>query len=453
MTRSGPGDTRLIVMARWPEPGRVKTRLAKAIGAREAATAYEEIAAYCVRRMKATAISLGERLEVRLDGSTPHQARRWLGYGIAIRRQNGGTLGDRLASAAASAFAGGAKQVVLVGSDCPDLSGDDVRAALASLSSGVSVALGPAMDGGYYLIALSVRDAETVIPALLEYSEITWGSNQVLEETLRAASRAGVAVDLLPRELSDIDRPEDLERWDALKSRHEFARQEPTIAAIIPTLDESEMIVRTIESCRAAGIDDIIVVDGGSSDGTVELASSAGARVTEAPRGRASQMNAGARVASADVLCFLHADTRLPAMASTQITDSLSDPTVSAGAFKYGVGAAQDVADMVNEAAGDLRYTLFGLPYGDQALFCRRQDFEDLGRYTEIPVMEDYELSERMREFGRIATAPGSVESSTRGWREHGLARMTITNMGVIAGYRMGVPVGRLAEWRRRVAR
>ncbi|MDH4140492.1 MAG: TIGR04283 family arsenosugar biosynthesis glycosyltransferase, partial [Coriobacteriia bacterium] len=293
--------------------------------------------------------------------------------------------------------------------------------------------------------------AGIAIPTLFS-RQIPWGEAEVLSATVDSAEKAGLLVARIDP-LADVDRTEDVAVWDTVLAQRDRARENPRVSAVVPTLNEESDVVRAIESARAAGVHEVLVADGGSTDSTIPRAEAAGALVVRAPRGRASQMNAGAAIAAGDAIVFLHADTILPNTALADIRRALQDDSVAAGAFRYSAGDPRDATDRLITLVGGLRYALFGLPYGDQALFVRRRDFEDLGGFPDIPTMEDYEFATRVARLGRIATATSEVHTSTRAWRNHGLVRTTLTNMAVIAGYRAGIPAERLAAWRRPIAR
>lgn len=225
----------------------------------------------------------------------------------------------------------------------------------------------------------------------------------------------------------------------------------PRTSVVIPSLNEADTVARAVQSARASGAHEVIVADGGSTDATVALARGSGATVVRAPRGRAEQMNAGADLASGEVLLFLHADTVLPRDACALVVDALGDPRVIGGAFGYSAGDGTDLLDRFISTVGQFRYTVFRLPYGDQAIFVRRTVFEDLGGFPELPVMEDYEFALRLKRLGLVARVPAAIRTSTRGWREHGLLARTARDMATIAGYRLGIDPERLARWRRAV--
>lgn len=218
-----------------------------------------------------------------------------------------------------------------------------------------------------------------------------------------------------------------------------------TIAVVIPALEESVTICAAVRS--SADADDVLVVDGGSRDGTAGLARDAGARVASAPRGRASQMNAGVRETSAEWLLFLHADTVLPSGWREHVESLLSDTRVSCGAFRFGVGGTR-VRDRIICAVGGARAALTCTPYGDQALFMRRSDFERVGGFPDQPIMEDWELVRRLRRLGAVRCAPAVALTSSRQWDTGGLVRSTACYLAVIVGYRLGVRHERLVTMR-----
>ena len=189
------------------------------------------------------------------------------------------------------------------------------------------------------------------------------------------------------------------------------------LAVVVPVLDEEARIGRRLADLgRQPGVAEIVVVDGRSRDRTVALAAAVpGVRVVTAPRGRGTQLNAGAAATTAEVLLFVHADTELPADAARWITAALADPAVVAGAFRV-----RHVADAGPNWLGpllrlaDLRSRVTHLPYGDQAVFVRRRAFETAGGFPAQPLFEDLELAKRLRRLGRIEIVPAYVRVSAR---------------------------------------
>ena len=202
-----------------------------------------------------------------------------------------------------------------------------------------------------------------------------------------------------------------------------------SLAVVIPVVDEERRIERCLADLdRQTGIDERIVVDGGSVDRTVQRARAfAGVEVIEAPRGRGPQLNAGADASSADVLLFLHADVTLPPNAAAIVAKTLADRAVVAGAFRTWTvpepGRGWWPGPLLHLA--DLRSRYSRLPYGDQALFVRRQAFVAAGGFPDQVLMEDLELSRRLRRLGRIAIVGNSVTVSGRRFQDR-LLRQTL---------------------------
>jgi rSAM/selenodomain-associated transferase 2 len=187
----------------------------------------------------------------------------------------------------------------------------------------------------------------------------------------------------------------------------------------MPVLEEAARIEASLASLRRFSPPwEVVVVDGGSTDGTPERAAAVTgltARVLRAARGRGRQLNAGAAAATADVLLFLHADVELPDDAPTRIAEALRDPDVVAGAFRTRhatEGRRSAVGPLLFIA--DVRSRVSGLPYGDQALFVRAEAFREAGGFPDEPLMEDIELSRRLRRIGRIRVVPSCVRVSGR---------------------------------------
>lgn len=222
----------------------------------------------------------------------------------------------------------------------------------------------------------------------------------------------------------------------------------PRISLIMPVLNEEHRIGSQLDATVALrGIHEIIVVDGGSADRTAELARSYHqVRVIHAPKGRAVQMNAGARTAVGEVYLFLHADVRLPEDAARQIEAALADPRVVAGAFR-----TWTVSDKGENwftpflHLADLRSRYTGLPYGDQAMFVRAEVFRQLNGFPEQPILEDLELSRRLRRVGTIRTVRASVTVSGRRFLARPIYYTAVVNLLPLL-YRLGVPARRLAS-------
>lgn len=215
------------------------------------------------------------------------------------------------------------------------------------------------------------------------------------------------------------------------------------ISVVIPTLDEEARIESVIRSSRSSLPDcEIVVADGGSSDGTVARARACDAIVLDAPGTRADGMNEGARASSGDALVFLHADTTLPAVADLAIR----------GVFRCGAGGgafsvAFDERRPWPVRLGARLYRPFhhGV-YGDQAIFVSRATWERVGGYRPLPIMEDYDFVQRVRRVGRFVVLRETVTTSARRHRAHGEVRTFVTVTSIKVLYRLGVSPARLAR-------
>jgi len=195
----------------------------------------------------------------------------------------------------------------------------------------------------------------------------------------------------------------------------------------------------------------VVVADGGSADATVALASAhpLAPRVVEAAGGRAAQLNAGAASTRGDVLVFVHADSRLPASASRSLAAAWRDRRVVGGnfrlrfeggdAFARGLGAYYRLSRRL------------GIYYGDSSIFVRREVFERLGGFRELPIMDDYDLARRLERAGRTVCLPGPALTSARRWRRSGVGRTVASWVLIQCLYWLGVPSERLARLYRRV--
>ncbi len=198
----------LILFTRFPEPGRVKTRLIPALGADGAADLHRQLTEHCVDRITPALSGTSLSLHVFYSGGSTKLMRQWL-PGIPMVQQQGLTLGQRMAAAVSHARTRNGQRILLFGADCPDLDKDLIHDALKMLTNH-DLALGPTFDGGYYLLGIGPSCTTTDLNTLL--TDIPWGTTEVLEQTLARAEAAGCSYDVLPT-LHDIDRPEDLEHF------------------------------------------------------------------------------------------------------------------------------------------------------------------------------------------------------------------------------------------------
>ncbi|MBG1261719.1 TIGR04283 family arsenosugar biosynthesis glycosyltransferase [Nostoc commune] len=221
------------------------------------------------------------------------------------------------------------------------------------------------------------------------------------------------------------------------------------ISIIIPTLNEAGNIKEAIATTQSNTNIEVIIVDGGSKDDTIEIVQSLGIKLISSSPGRAVQMNAGAVVASGDILLFLHADTRLPTGFDDMIRKALQQPGTVAGAFKLRIDASLLSLRWV-ELGVNVRSHFCQMPYGDQAIFLTKEAFQQIGGFPELPIMEDFELMRRLKCIGRIVIISTPVVTSARRWLQKGVFKTTLLNQLVIIAYLLGVSPERIRRWYRR---
>jgi rSAM/selenodomain-associated transferase 2/rSAM/selenodomain-associated transferase 1 len=429
----------LVVFTRFPESGKAKTRLIPAMGPERAAGLAREMTQHTLAWARELAESFPVSVEVRFDGGDAERMAIAFGDGIPYRPQGEGDLGCRMEHAFQEAFSEGSHRAVLIGTDCPEITPELILESLEQLAT-CDLVLGPASDGGYYLIGLRAS-----APQL--FTEIAWGSERVLEQTLRRADQLSLNVSLL-KTLSDVDCPEDLSVWHRVRQSLS-APSTTRISAVIPTFNEAANLPQTLRSLRDAENLEIIVVDGGSNDGTLDIAEREGCRVLRSMPGRAVQMNAGAGVASGSVLLFLHADTRLAPGFCPALRAALQEPGVVGGAFRLRIDAPGWPLRIIEQAA-HVRSRALKMPYGDQGIFVRKETFQELGGFAMLPIMEDFEFIQRLRHRGRIRIVPLPASTSGRRWQQFGPWRTTWINQKIIVGYCLGISPDRLAQWYRK---
>ena len=219
------------------------------------------------------------------------------------------------------------------------------------------------------------------------------------------------------------------------------------LSVIIPVLNECREIraaLAPLQALRAAG-NEVIIADGGSTDATGELACQLADRIIDAPRGRAAQMNAAARAARGDILVFLHADTLLPEGAAAMIAGGLEASKKAWGRFDVRIAGASAwfplIAFMMN-----WRSRITGIATGDQAMFVRRETFEQNGGFAPLPLMEDIELCSRLKRVSRPLCLRTPVLTSGRRWEKHGVLQTIALMWWLRLRYFLGASPGELAR-------
>ena len=413
----------VLEFARAPILGRVKRRLAATEGVYEALRIYRLLAedvhaALCEAQRRGTLDVILCVADGPENGPETQAVAAWLPDARAVWAQGEGDLGARLQRSIERAFAAGAPAVAAVGTDVVGLTPERLAEAFAALEQ-ADVVLACTPDGGYGLLALK-RPA----PAL--FRDMPWSTPEVAARTRAAARAAGLTlVELLG--LRDVDTAADLK--GVL----------PTLSVLVPVLDEMPRLPERLGLlARAArehrGEVEIIVADGGSSDGSLEAARALGLHVLVARRGRGTQLRAAAQAARGRWLWTVHADAEvapgtlervlLHARRGTHPWAFTRTRIDAPGAF-YGLLATLT----------EIRARWLKLPYGDQGVLIKRSLFEQVGGYADVPLMEDVLLARRLARHASPACLGGRLTLDGRRWKRHGLARVSFTNLSLLARF------------------
>jgi len=221
----------------------------------------------------------------------------------------------------------------------------------------------------------------------------------------------------------------------------------PSLSVIVPVLNEDDHIVPALQALaplRERGAE-VIVVDGGSADGTASLAKPVADFVISSARGRATQMNAGAEIARGDVLLFLHADTRLPSEADRLVVHGLAKSGRAWGRFDVSIQGPHPLLPLI-AASMNARSRLTGIATGDQAMFATREAFNAVGGFPEIALMEDIELSRRLKRISAPLCLAARVTTSDRGWQSRGVLRTILLMWRLRLAYFLGAKPDDLAR-------
>ncbi len=223
----------------------------------------------------------------------------------------------------------------------------------------------------------------------------------------------------------------------------------PKISIIIPVLNEATTINTTIDAVFKQNVNtiEIIVVDGDANHSTLKFIKNKNVIPLSSPPGRSVQMNHGAVKAKGEILLFLHSDTTLPKNGLDQIITTMKDKKISAGAFDLTINA-KHFAFRIIEKIATFRSRLSRVPFGDQAIFIRKDLFAKLDGYIEQPVMEDLDLMQRIKKARlKIRFLSPGVLTSARRWEEEGIVYCTLRNWGILGLYLMGVNPSRLTSY------
>lgn len=338
-------------------------------------------------------------------------------------KQQGHDIWERMDYAIRKTLDLGYQSCILVGTDIPELEADSLEYALSMLTEH-DVVLGPSTDGGYHLVGMNEAHSE------LFDAGAKAEPDRVLEDTIEAARAAGLSCCTVD-EYTDIDDRDDISGYRArmrtdgvLRKSYtgRFLRDCAKISVIVPVYNEEKIIETFQEQLRDCTLDvEIIFADGGSTDRTVELISDE-FKVIHADKGRAAQMNAGAVESTGDILFFLHCDCEIPEDAFTEIRECMTRSEYGCFGVKFD---SKHPLMLTNRIISNHRAWKRGMPFGDQGIFIDRQLFFEIGMFKEIPVMEDYELSRKLRRYGYMpAKTRHRIRTSARRYGESTLSIM-----------------------------
>ena len=426
MTNSAPVPAQrlLILFAKTPTAGQVKTRIGAEAGFEQAAKIYETMLETILLA------SGGDGRWQRLVALTPESDAAWFtGRNLPFIRQQGQTIGERMGNALSEGFRQGAAQVMVIGSDIPELGEAEIAAAFSRLDTEPAV-VGPSIDGGFYLFAATRQVGQQAVRVL--QADIPWSTPQVLASVHSLCRQQSLPLFPLPPK-RDIDSYEDWIDYQAAIAAPEIA-----VSIIVPTLNEELYLADCLRSLEHPCCERI-VVDGGSSDDTLQIAKQAGVRTLRCPvANRGRQLNAGAAVARGKILLFFHADSRMPAGGIASMLSAMQEPRLIGGGFDLGFFPPEPFYRFLAFGA-NLFCRMTRMIFGDCGMFLRSDRFWQLGGFPETAIMEDAALSTSMRRAGKIAILPEVVETSARKYANETKLQAMYRTMWAYAAYRLGV--------------
>lgn len=448
----------VIIFTRVPSAGHTKTRMMPYLTAEEC----KEIHICFLRDIAAQVRRLYADLFVCYAPARPADGpeacscsrqegilRAIFGAGAEYFRQEGDGLGNRMEHALRRVFDRGYTSCVLAGADIPEMRSGDFRRAFRMLERR-DVVFGPTADGGYYLVGMNKIHSEI-------FRNQSYGHGSVLKQAENALKEAGLTFGCTCIR-HDLDDREDLQgfrsrlRGNALLQRTHtgrFLMRRLKISVIVPVYNEEKTIEALMRQLKPLGCE-VILVDGGSTDRTLELITAklteSGFRLLRSQKGRAAQMNLGAKASHGDVLFFLHCDSELPGHPLAQIRYVMKDHRAGCFgiAFHSGNFFMWTCRVISNQRVRDRK-----VMFGDQGIFIEKELFFEAGMFPELPIMEDYQFSLTLKEMGikpgiarqRIYTSDrrfpqGTIPKLRLMWKMNRLRKM----------YRAGVPIERIAR-------
>ena len=394
--RNNSSKNAYVLFTREPLPGSTKTRLMPYYTARQCAELHRCFLRDIAREMKNRSFDI----VVAYTGGEPQFLRKTFGRRAIYIEQRGDDLGSRMESAISDVLGMGYEKAVLTGSDIPELEADTIETAFSMLGCCDTV-IGPTSDGGYYLIGMSELHHEV-------FNVKTYGVSTVFEETISSIRKAGISVETVD-EYSDIDTKEDLAdfmdrvRDDARLRRSHSARfiaANLKVSVVIPVYNEENTVDAMKDQLRSHALtgegNEVIFVDGGSTDSTLQKLGDE-FKVIQSSKGRGTQLNTGAVSSSGDVIFFLHCDSVIPDDFINEIRECMMSHAAGCFGVRFG---SRNLFMLTNRIISNHRAAVRGLPFGDQGIFIDRRLFFELGMFPEIPLMEDYEFSRKLRRYG-----------------------------------------------------
>ena len=449
----------IIIFTRVPFPGQTKTRMMPYLSEKECADLHgcflKDIGAECQKVDADLFVYYTDDRKQNLewDGEKDNfwkRKRRTLvecfGKKALYRTQSGESLGDRMYQAIEEVLEKGYNECILIGTDIPEIHKNDLELAFRILEER-DVVFGPTQDGGYYLVGMKKPMKEV-------FSIKAYGHGSVLEDTLRGLKELELTTGCV-RTLSDMDTPEDLKAYRKrmrdqkhLQKSHtgSYVAELARISVIVPIYNE-EKTIQTMQKQLWSLKDkcEVILVDGGSTDRTLEMIHPA-FRVISSGKGRAVQMNAGAKESNGDILFFLHCDSELPRKPLEQIREVMTGH--HAGCFGIAFRSKQFFM-LTCRVVSNLRVFDRKVMFGDQGIFIDRELFFEAGMFPEIPIMEDYQLSLTLKAMKvKFGMAKRRIYTSDRRFPKENIPKLKVMwKMNRLRKkYRDGVSIGEISD-------
>ncbi len=421
----------LIVFMRYPEAGKVKSRLASSLGPIAAADIYAKLLYRTLGVVDDFKYDHPE-IDIFLFFSPKEKETEvresFLGPWQTVA-QTGRHLGEKMSAAFKKVRGKGYNQVVIIGTDISDIDSTDLKDAFNALRGGHFV-IGPAHDGGFYLLGLPF---ESELPFCSE----AWGDDLVFERTLRILEKLGSVSVLKLRH--DIDRNSDLTFF---YSNPAFRKR---VSVIIPFLHEKKELIylsgRLLKQLWPG--DEVIAVKGINGSHIDCRLLHPQLRLCFSPKGRGKQMNLGARVAQGDILWFLHVDSIPPPNFAYHVRKILGDRKKVLGCFELAFDTNSPGLKAIARWA-NFRTRYFRLPYGDQGFFCTRETFRAVGGFRKPLLMEDVDFVKECKRVGKLLFIPRKLYSSPVRYIKRGSFRASLENHLIMTLFLLGVDDERL---------